>query len=161
MDIDSQPGAETAIVKETIETNFIVFATESVLHVISGDGKQTHAGVARQPDGGMPRKITHVDVQDDHILVAYQGGLVSLFKLSLAEDFQRAKLEQIGELTFDEEVSALCLSSEVGLAYIALYDAPFYSLICVSLEGSMFELFRHSIGLNLDLAQIRKFYQTK
>jgi hypothetical protein len=60
------------------------------------------------------------------------------------------------------EISAMCLAddTELGLVYVALFDAPHYSLnVLTTTGGSLRLLARMPLASVLESAQTQKYYQ--
>ena len=82
--------------------------------------------------------------------------MLTSFEIKIVGDTVR--LEKQGQMMFEDEISAFCLAAESDLVYVGLFDAPHYSFIAVTLSKPMRIILRHSLGVNLDISQVRAFY---
>ena len=65
-------------------------------------------------------------------------------------------------MKFNSEISSICVSKtcDLELAYVSLFDAPYYSLNIISLANeTMTIVARMPISAVLELAQMKKFCQ--
>jgi hypothetical protein len=81
--------------------------------------------------------INHSSIQGNWIIVSQPGGVLALF------DNEASKLEPVKKFEFGHEISSLTLSDTQRVAYVSLWDAPFYS-ICVLDLDSMSILAKHA-----------------
>jgi hypothetical protein len=95
------------------------------------------------------------------IFIVLQGGVIECHKAIYTDN--KLICKEVGRLTFQSQISALCLACESGVkvAYLTLYDAPYYSLKVVGIskadQNNLRVIVEHSLAVDLELEQTRRF----
>jgi hypothetical protein len=164
MQVDEEAKPQPKVKKLPV----IVFATDKSIKLLSAAtvprfslGETVYSEQRCTDDS---QRFVSVKFSDDStkLLVAQQGGLLKHMEISLSEDKHSATLKEISSMKFTSEVSSICVSKtcDLELAYVSLYEAPYYSLNIINLANeTMTIVARMPISAVLELAQMKKFCQ--